>query len=70
MDNREGVVSSIGEKRHGERFNDRDVCQVPCRSTSSFLSDTFFRPAYTLTHWSSEDGTAVWGVLEVLSSWG
>ena len=49
---------------------DRDVCQVPCRSTSSFLSDTFFRPAYTLTHWSSEDGTAVWGVLGVLSSWG
>ena len=48
-DNREDVVSSIGEKRHVETPSGRDVCQVPCRTTSSFLCDTFFRPASTPT---------------------
>ena len=43
------VLSSIGEKRHVETPSGRDVCQVPCRTTSSFLCDTFFRPACTPT---------------------
>ena len=44
-----GVISSTGEKKHVETPSGRDVCQVPCHTTSSFLSVTFFRPVCTPT---------------------
>ena len=37
-----GVISSTGEKEHVETPSGRDVCQVPCHTTSSYHSDTFF----------------------------
>ena len=59
-----GVISSTGEKEHVETPSGRDVCQVPCHTTSSFLSVTFFRSLlHSHCNMSLEDGTAVWGFL-------
>ena len=58
-----GVISSTGEKEHVETPSGRDVCQVPCRTTSSFLSVTFFGPVCTPTATCRWKMAPVWGFL-------